>query len=583
MSAGGGAATAEDWPLTPQVTAASWTSPVVLAALGAVVGASLWREGSGPGAVVALAATGLVLPRHRLLAAGALSALAIALARSAGLSVEETLVGPAIAAAWLVAGAPDRTSHAPATRRSRATMGVLIAMASAATIGAPVLGIVLAVLAIAVRLATRTRIFGGLLDLLERPLASMARWLTAILSIPALVLVTFRWVTDRLVGYDPTGPARGRGRWQPSPPVDHPTQLVPVSRRVPTGRRWHRRAATITFLVLPLLALYLVSTAADPVPQRPATADAPHWSALYRESADITRRLRLDPVTFFRLPDYRSSWVNETSGSRRTWRPPPCRCQRLTVWWYGGSAAWGMYQRDDFTLPSQVARLAWSRGVALDIDNRAVPGFVINQEVRAFQEDLSARAAPDVVIFYDGSNDADMQVARNAQGHGDDISSGPDIDLALQPVTEVWDRLIDLRHRDRPGAVVSPADDGRVLDAEGLAAAVARRYRFNQEVADALARSVGVSTFFLWQPTVATTPAGTGRPEDRGGDDWRLILRRTPTLLGANIVDLSRALAGTDEPVFIDQVHTNESGARLVARAVVEQLLPAATSRAPSN
>ena len=40
-------------------------------------------------------------------------------------------------------------------------------------------------------------------------------------------------------------------------------------------------------------------------------------------------------------------------------------------------------------------------------------------------------------------------------------------------------------------------------------------------------------------------------------------------------VDLTKVLDDVDEPVFFDSSHTNELGARIIGRALYEQLRPA--------
>ena len=58
-------------------------------------------------------------------------------------------------------------------------------------------------------------------------------------------------------------------------------------------------------------------------------------------------------------------------GRRATWRPavtPGCRPAK--VWMFGGSTAFGQGQRDDHTIASELARVAWEDGIAVDVTKR---------------------------------------------------------------------------------------------------------------------------------------------------------------------------------------------------------------------
>jgi lysophospholipase L1-like esterase len=564
----------------PRTVAPAWTSGLALGGLLAPAAVAPARDG-GPALLLALAvvAGASVARRHRLLAAAVPAAAGVLAVPIAGAVDGAVLVAAALA--WLVIGARHDGPDAARVGRLRPAAAVLAVLggAVAGLAQRPVAGLVLIGAALAVRAAAAIRPLDRLLDPVERVTGRVARAISAVLCLPALAIVVVRWATDRLVGYDVRGPSRHLGRWHPRAAKADPRLLVGPTIPDRPGRRWHRRLAGAAFAVAVLVPLVPLARRPDPVPRPPAVADQPHWSDTYRESDDITARLRPDPVTFFTLPSYRGRWVNEDHGVRRTWRPPACSCRRLRVWWFGGSAAWGMYQRDEWTLPSQLARVAWDHGIALDIENRAIPGFVVAQEVRAFQEALAEHPPPDLVVFFDGNNDVDQQLGRNDRSQGRRTASGPDIADALGPVLRLWDAANDLRTGGHRGRVVRDHATDAVLDARTVAAVVAGRYRDDARLARQLAAANGAEAVFAWQPTVATTPVGTGEPGPQGGSPWVEAMKAVPPLLDHDVIDLSGSLARTTEPLFVDATHTSERGARLVAtalyRALADRLPPA--------
>ena len=578
------------WSQVPEPASSepAWSSAAAFAAmcLGPLV--AFARGGVGTGWLVLIAAAALVgglAARYGRRAVGPISVVLAGIAAvSATTSAAPTTGVPPggprwsvvavlvlLVAAWWMAGSAltgDEAERArrlrPAVAASAAAAAVLIALDRVG------LAVVLGVLALVLAGLTALPVAPRVLGVLDRPVEVVSRAVGAVAALPALALVTLRWATDRVVGHDPLRPGRDAGWTAATGPAD-PLRLHAAA---PSAGRWRSRLSAVLALAVLAVPVLLWFLRPAPTPTPPAVAGDPTWPTLYAESSDITRRLRLDPTTVFRLPSYKGDYVNEEDGRRRTWRPPPCQCPRYRIWWYGGSAAWGMFQRDRESIASEVAKAAWAKGVALEIENRATPGFVVDQEVRAIEADLETEEPPDLIVVLDGANDATLQVERNAVGRGDDRSGGPDIDRSLGALSDLGDLWADLR-RSRLAGEVEP-DPDRTVPPRGpdeLAGTVAARFRSNIVSARALAAAHGTRIAFLWQPTFASTPGGSGDPAVTGEGEWGEVMRRTPAELAGYTVDLSDALVGAPGPVFVDEVHFSERGAGRLGAVVADVLL----------
>ena len=288
-----------------------------------------------------------------------------------------------------------------------------------------------------------------------------------------------------------------------------------------------------------------------------------------------------DPFGPLRLRDLTSTYVNVVDGSRRTWTPPDCDgCRRLTVWMYGGSTTFGIGQRDDQTIASQLARLAWKDGIALDVRNRGVPADMHWEEAQRFAWDAAADPAPDLVIFYDGTNEMWASSVLNAKGWGDDESQ-------WNPETEnARETYRDLIHT-APGFVDRAAPDGvelrpdkeftaTRLGPEELAVHVLHRYEKSLSISRAVADAHHLATEWFWQPCPQSGTHVEGEPNASREDlDRNLALcRATAASLPAGVTDLSRTFDGRTRPLFIDAFHTSEAGATVAATALLDRLRP---------
>ena len=205
------------------------------------------------------------------------------------------------------------------------------------------------------------------------------------------------------------------------------------------------------------------------------------------------------------------------------------------------------------------------------------------------ERQLAVREAPDLVVFYDGTNDINVLAEQggeqptvyNADDYRATVESGV-VDADGPPVADegvsrrTWDwwrqrsMVAEVARQARAALAVAPAaaapdEDGPLSGEERLAAvpAAVEVYRRGRAAALAIAEDHDLPppTFF-WQPE--------GESRDPNSPS-----RQAAARVGEPTIDISDALLGVDpDEVFIDGGHTNELGALLVAQAMWEHLEP---------
>jgi hypothetical protein len=298
---------------------------------------------------------------------------------------------------------------------------------------------------------------------------------------------------------------------------------------------------------------------------RPVSSAYPseEWFAGFETDMDLVLdpRVAFDPLGSIRIEDVATATVNVEGGRRVSWRAPDCRCQRTTVWMYGGSTAFGIGQRDDHTIASELARLAFDEGVVIDVENRGVVGDTHWEEAQRFAWDLQREPAPDIVVFYDGAGEVHSQSHR---GRSD-----------VQPVRpmhlEYWDRFGDSGSREsgrsRFGSKLGESAEPR----RSWVDSVRSSFAAGVAVSDELAASAGVEVARYWEPLLITRGAMMDSEPRSAHDDpsglaarYRSVVADSP----GSVVDLSDSLSNLDGQVFSDDTTMNEAGAARVAEMI---------------
>lgn len=286
--------------------------------------------------------------------------------------------------------------------------------------------------------------------------------------------------------------------------------------------------------------------------------DGVPWADDLKEEQDLFTSEHLLPsqVGGYDIGDFEGRYTNVLDGERRTLQPTVCDCPEATVWLIGGSAAFGLGQRDDHTIASELVRLAAADGIALRVRNMGVPGWTLDQELQKVESRLAEDPGPDLVLFYGGYNDV-LGTVIGSTVRGIDPEAPTRLDTA--DITEFTERGLD------PRTVGTP---------EQLGALAARRYGKVRDAARERLAEAGIDSLFVFQPDAFASDRqyrGVESVYDVSSADRSFTDRAIETaaaLLSDGGPNLRHLLDSHPSPVFVDLVHTNEEGARLVAEGL---------------
>lgn len=312
------------------------------------------------------------------------------------------------------------------------------------------------------------------------------------------------------------------------------------------------------------------------------------WSAAYwDEHMRAVDHWQYQPYTLWRTRPFDGDLITVDAGGRRVVPESDCTGDQTRVYAFGGSTMWGYGAPDWGTIPAYLQ-------AGLDtacLVNYGEMGFNSTQSLIQLVKLLQAGDLPDVVIFYDGSNDV-TGAHRNRQpgAHFSLEAVAPAVETALNadaPRPSPLRTLLTSTAAYRlfvGAAVVEPQWALPPFEAE-LVDGVAAVYLNNLRAAAALADEYGFAFFAFVQPVLplqgepATTeqqmflwdmPGGLPELFQAVYPRWQAAADTRPDLH-----DLSNVLDDQPYPVWIDFNHLTPWGNLAVADAMLKVIRPA--------
>jgi hypothetical protein len=288
----------------------------------------------------------------------------------------------------------------------------------------------------------------------------------------------------------------------------------------------------------------------------------------------------------------------------RSWEAPGASApDALRFYFFGGSTMFGMFQRDEHTIPSEFARLAAADGIPIEVVNYGTHAYANWQETLLLERLVTEGHQPGLAVFYDGANQLVEQFEEGAHRSASTTLTRPiEEQLGLGEPRESNDKSLGRALYDawadksalhslaqRLGLAAEEKPDTPTLQSpwygdqadrparKGTYAA--QIYGRGVSISQRLSRSYGFDSTYFWQPLIYSKKLRQGEEELLPSygidvDAWRTALSTARSKLPPGVVDLSGALDSVPSAVMYDFVHTNEAGARAIAGALYENLKP---------
>ena len=368
----------------------------------------------------------------------------------------------------------------------------------------------------------------------------------------------------------------------------------------------------VTLLIVVVLAAVAggIVSARHRGPSDTDRADHPYhaepWFRQYLAEYEASLQMEWKPYIYWRRRPMTGQFVNvDSAGLRRTVQPSKQSAPPHRVFFLGGSTMWGTGHRDAMTIPSQVASALAAQGVrGVEITNLAETGYVFTQEVVQLLMLLRSGVRPDVVVFYDGINDAVSSATTPTCGLPQNENRRR-FEFALgrllnqRGARELRAMLTAARAQLAAGPIRGVA--GAPIDTAGLAHRLVDCYARTAVPLEALSRLYGFRVLYFWQPNPRTTakPLTTYEVavlDTLSHDAMHRMLRSVDRLATAQmdsamkpiVGDRFRNLAGLfngdTSTVWLDFIgHVTERANGRIAGAMVPPIAEALSAPAPGK
>lgn len=298
------------------------------------------------------------------------------------------------------------------------------------------------------------------------------------------------------------------------------------------------------------------------------------WAADYwrewQQAVRLPERMRYTGDGILHLEPFRGTAINIDSSGRRRTTHVDCRAGALQIAMFGGSMLWGHGADDEHTIPSLIARRFENDGHSACITNDAEWGSTTSRGIIELLRELEQRQQrPNVVIFYSGSYDVKETIFGNEMDNW--LRSKPEGEFAIQKL------LSRLRARQPGEFRLAAADVARVR------LLTVARFSASHRTIEALASEYHFLPVIVWHPYILASHKALS-PDERATVDafdqnfptMAAAIRETYASMkawhGRDFYDLSDALDGRHELLYIDAGHLAPAGNAIIADRIYEIL-----------
>ncbi|MFZ5452614.1 MAG: hypothetical protein ACOZF2_12230 [Thermodesulfobacteriota bacterium] len=289
---------------------------------------------------------------------------------------------------------------------------------------------------------------------------------------------------------------------------------------------------------------------------------------------------------------YHGLYVNEdVQTGRKTWNPETPKGQKLAqVYFFGGSAAWGLGARDNYTIPSYLSRMLNKHGARFQVFNYSVPGYTFMQGILHLILLLKEGHSPRYVIFYDGFNEIYAAHQHGIAGtvHNQFMTKEK---LKLKYRDIIWKGITEairkycMIYKAINGLYLSISKEPKYLEIaekysddqlRSLSRDIVDDYKKSIKVLDQLSKAYEFKYICFWQPSILTERHLMKeesnidiRAEDKAFK--KLCIYTDEYLQKENIPHfylLTHIFDKRSESVYVDVAHISEKGNEIIANNI---------------
>lgn len=323
------------------------------------------------------------------------------------------------------------------------------------------------------------------------------------------------------------------------------------------------------------------------------------WTDKYFHEFKLSSSQSYQQYIGWRRNSFIGQYINiDINGVRKTWNPENYDRDPELIYIFGGSTMWGSGSRDDFTIPSCLAKKLDSLGFKIEVINYAETGYIFFQEVVYLIHLLKEGHRPDYVIFYDGVNDVYAAYQYGQAGSIQNLTyirellkskTGLDnfkkflfdlitfkFSIINQILTNVFYLIepLDIQYREK-------AADYTISELEILGDNIIEDYSATLLFLDRLAEIYAFKCFCFWQPVIFTENIKYDneirydlRIDDQKLNFLYLYVNKKTSIIGSdNFYNISNSLHNRDKPYYIDFCHLSEDGNEEIAERILSIII----------
>jgi hypothetical protein len=312
------------------------------------------------------------------------------------------------------------------------------------------------------------------------------------------------------------------------------------------------------------------------------------WSRAYwDEHMQVADRWAYQPYTIWRTLPFQGDYINIDANGVRLTPNSNCTADSYRIYTFGGSTMWGYGVPDSNTI---AAYLQANLPENVCVVNYADVGFNSTQSLIRLLGLLQEGNVPDMVIFYDGSNDVTLAQRTSEVGaHFYDAQISAVVDGTLvEPDARQTSPFLDwLRSTATYRLLAVPVPTSETWAQppfdETFVGGIVRTYLTNVESAHALSVEYGFQFFAFVQPVLPMVDRTYTEEEQRfiwdtpGGlvDLFREVYPRIESAAPDYIYYFANVLDGQPHIIWIDFNHLTAWGNLAVAADILQVITPA--------